>query len=514
MNVLFVNSREKACGVHQFGLNLFSCLRGPGSIDFSYIEAASDAELEAMMRVTQPEIVLFNFYPCTMPWVSLDTLNMVRRFGAKAVSIYHEVRITGFDALIYPDSTFAGNYKQLTQWFPMGRPLPPAAPEGARFREVPTISTSGFGFTWKGHERLTQMVIDQFLKATLRLHLPFAKFGDADGTQARATAQRCREIVDGTGIELQVDHDFMDPDRFVSWLAESDLNAYLYDEADATRGIASTTDHALAARRPIAVTRTRMFRHLHSVPGIFVEENTLPEILAKGVSPLRDVYARNSAPVIRAEIEDILKAVCREKHCRLLTDKDRARQAPLIEEMRERLPEMMSRKIPAANVQQAWTVDLVRKVGADNVLCIGCFEDTGFHFLNVEINDLVGIDPGVNMSLSEFRQKDGRKFDCVFATSVIEHVKDDERFIRDICDSLKSDGVAILTADFRDSWRIQGPLPATDERLYRSSDIPRISRILREKNCYFIDEPDTSGMPDFHYQGHDYSFLGLIFKKL
>jgi hypothetical protein len=321
--------------------------------------------------------------------------------------------------------------------------------------------------------------------------------------------------VAGSNIELQVDHDFMEPNEFVEWLAESDLNAYLYDEADASRGIASTTDHALAARKPIALSRTRMFRHLHSVEGIFVEENTLPEIMAKGVAPLRDAYAQHSAPAILREIECIMHSVSREKFNRLLTNTDRLRyENTIIAEMRERLPEMMARKIPEANVQQAWTADLVRRVRADNALCIGCFEDTGFHMLNLEVNDLVGIDPAVNMSLSEFRQKDGRKFDCVFATSVIEHVKDDERFIRDICDSLKSDGVAILTADFRDSWRIQGPLPATDERLYRSGDIPRIAKILREKNCYFIDDPDTSGMPDFHYQGHDYSFLGLVFKKL
>lgn len=516
MKALFVNSAEPNCGVHQFGLNLWRIIETSKKIKFEYCAPTSEAQLISTIDATKPEIVFFNFYPCTFPWLTLSTLDAVRARGAKLVSIYHEVRITGFDAYVYPDPTFAGNYRQLNQWFPMGRPLPKAQEVSAIHREIPLISSSGFGFAWKGHRRLTRMVVEQFERATLRLHLPFAKFGDADGTQARETADCCRAIVAFTNpnIELLVDHNFMEPEQFVDWLAESDLNAYLYDEADASRGIASTTDHALAARRPIALTRTRMFRHLHHVKGIFVEDSTLPEILARGIEPLKSVYQWNSEVDILREVEDVLSSVSREKYCRLLRNADRARLAPIIKEMHERLPEMMARKIPEANVQQAWTVDLVRRTGADNALCVGCFEDTGFHFLNIEVNTLVGIDPSVNMSLREFTLNDRRTFDCVFATSVIEHVKDDSQFIRDLCDNLNSDGVCILTADFKEGWYWQNPRPATDERLYTSADIDRIAKILHEKGCYFVDQPDTSGAPDFHYQGHDYSFIGLVFKKL
>lgn len=516
MRVLFVNSSEPNCGVFQFGINLWRILSASERLAPVYIAPRSDAELIAAIETHSIDTVLINYYPCVFPWLTLDTLNAVRARGAKLVSIYHEVRITGFDAFIYPDPTFEGNYRQLNQWFPMGRPLPRARdPKKLDYgRAFPVISTSGFGFAWKGHERLTRMVVEQFERATLRLHLPFAKFGDANGAQARATAQRCREIVAGTDIKLEVDHDFMEPEQFVDWLSESDLNAYLYDEADTSRGIASTTDHALAARRPIAVTRTRMFRHLHHVEGIFVEENTLPEIMARGTEPLQPIYEAFSEKRVLAHVENVLSAVSHQKWCRLLRNSDRTLMKPVIQEMRERLPEMMARKIPEANVQQAWTVDLVRRVGADNVLCVGCYEDTGFHFLNTEVNTLVGIDPAVNMSLREFRLKDGRTFDCVFSTSVMEHVKDDDQFIRDLCDSLNSDGVCILTADFREDWNKWQPAPATDERLYTAADIARIGKILREKNCYFVDAPDTSGAPDFHYQGHDYSFIGLVFKKL
>jgi len=329
MNVLFVNSVEPACGVHQFGLSLWRVLKQSQGMVFSYAAPASDAELLAAIQSCKADFILWNFYPAIFPWVSLRTLNMVRSLRLTQATIYHEIRVTGFDAFLYPDPTFKGDYRQLNQWFGFGRPLPVARPERAcNVPDVPIISTSGFGFSWKGHERLTRMVANQFERARLRLHLPFAKFGDANGMQAKATAQRCRELVH-SGIQLEIDHDFMEPDRFVDWLAESDLNAYLYDEADPSRGIASTTDHALAARRPIALTRTRMFRHLHESEGIFVESNTLSEIMARGIEPLREAYERFSDAAVIAEIQSIIRAIPDVHYCRLLNNADRHRLEPV-----------------------------------------------------------------------------------------------------------------------------------------------------------------------------------------
>lgn len=517
MKVLFVNSTEPSCGVHQFGLNLWRVLSSSENIKFSYAAPSSLAEMMGMMSHYQPDVVLMNFYPSVIPWVTLQALNEIRSRRVKIVTIYHEVPVTGFDAFLYPDPTFAGKYKNLNQWFGFDRPLPRARAERpCEVPEVPLISTSGFGFGWKGHERLTRMVVSEFDKATLRLHLPYAKFGDADGSQARATAQRCLDIVAGSHIELQVSHDFMEPEQFIDWLAESNLNAYLYDETNSSRGIASTTDHALAARRPIALTRTHMFRHLHQCEGIFVENSTLREIMARGIEPLRPAYEAFSEVNVLHEVEQILKALSTVQYNRLLTNTDREQMAPVIEEMFAAAPEMMSRKIGAANVQQAWVLETARKTGAKSILCVGSFEDTALETLRVHDPSihLTAIDPALNYSLHDFQKVNRDTFECVFSTSVIEHVQDDEQFIRDLCDCLPTDGVCILTADFRADWKHGQPVPATDVRLYTPADIARLGRVLESKNCYWIDTPDLAGAPDFHYQGHDYSFVALVFKKL
>lgn len=520
MTVLVVNSREEQCGVHQMGVNLFHVLSKSARVDFKYCAPQSTDEMIGLIRGMNAEAVLWNFYPMVYPWVNLRTLTAIRQMGVRQFTIFHEVPVTGFDEYIYADPTFIPRNKKLNRWHSIGRPLPPAQPE----RPVnfsgpapPVISTSGFGFGNKGHARLTKMVCEQFQQARLRLHIPYAKYGDADGASAKKVSNECREIAKSNpGVILEISHSFKDPDGLVAWLSQSDLNCYLYDEMPG-RGIASTTDHALAARKPIALTRTTMFRHLHQCEGIFVEESTLPEIMKRGVEPLRPAYAQNSPEVVLNQVEEIVLQPRGRGYNRLLTNQDREDLKPQIEIMQAKATDMMSRKIPEANVQQAWVRKLVLDTGMPKVFCVGRFEDTAFESLAAEFvfPAMHGIDPQLDMDLATYRAKfSNDRFQCVFATSVIEHVPDDTAFIRDLCAILEPDGVCILTADFKNGWKPGDPLPASNVRMYTPQDIARIIQLLESEGCYLVDRPNLEGAPDFHYQGHDYSFVSIVFKKL
>ena len=576
MNILFVNSVEPACGVHQFGLNLWRVLSGvvgrvpsrggdagsgdpaysdgrrPTLFTYYYCAPTGDDELLAAIRHCEAGLVFYNFYPCTMQWLSLRTLTAVRALGLKQATIFHEVPVTGFDALLYPDPTFRDTSRWLTDWYWLGRFLPLPSTVAPRLRPVPVIGTAGFGFGWKGHARLVELVLKEFDKARIRLHLPFARHGDAAGRGALAVANQCRALVAGRpGIELEIDHEFMLPEVFVDWLAQNDLNAYLYDPT-AGRGIASTVDHALAARRPIALTRVEMFRHLHKHDKLFIEENSLSEILARGIEPLQPVYEEFSDANGLTRVEQVLFEIGKPRTLnleprtlngeqgtgetsnrepsnrrtlnRLLRDTDREHYAPLIQEMTAAVPEMMARKIPEANVQQAFCLDVVRRCFGgkaeklkteSRVLCVGCFEDTAYETLLRSGEHVTGIDPALNWDLATYRVREpGDRFECVFACSVLEHVADDAQFFRDLCDCLIPDGVAILTCDYKADYQPGDPLPATDVRFYTPADIERLGKILTEQGCYWVDKPDLRGEPDFVYQGHHYSFLALVFKKL
>ncbi len=201
---------------------------------------------------------------------------------------------------------------------------------------------------------------------------------------------------------------------------------------------------------------------------------------------------------------------------RLLTDDDRELYEPVIQKLFELAPDIMSRKITIANVQQAFVLDTVLlncPVGM-TVLDVGSFEDPVPVSLQALGYGVVAIDPAINYDLHTFRGVSADKFNVVTAVSVLEHVKDDVEFIADICQLLLPGGLAILTCDFRDSYIVGEPLPATDVRLYTNNDLyGRLNDVIRSNDCFLVDEPDWSGEPDFLYQGHVYNLATFVFRK-
>ncbi len=205
----------------------------------------------------------------------------------------------------------------------------------------------------------------------------------------------------------------------------------------------------------------------------------------------------------------------------ILDDKARGIYAGTIKQLESYLPVLMKRKIPEANVQQAFVLDTVYKLKAGHVkpkiLCIGSFEDSAAEALKLVGVDIEEIDPMINYDLNAFMTKPTTRknsFDVIFSTSVIEHVEDDVEFVDHIVSLLKIGGVAVLTCDYLDSFRYGDPKPAVDYRLYTQQDFRR--RLFSEKsNCEFIDNPrwDCSE-PDFWYEGINYTFAAIVVKKI
>jgi SAM-dependent methyltransferase len=156
-----------------------------------------------------------------------------------------------------------------------------------------------------------------------------------------------------------------------------------------------------------------------------------------------------------------------------LDDTERQRYSNDIEEMKRTVPEIMSKKIAEANVQQAFVKSAVEQFSEGkkklNILCIGSYEDTAYETLIKKGYLITAIDPVIGSDLNEFFKKKTTvksSYDIIFSTSVIEHVQDDELFISQITDLLAPEGVAILTADFNDDFTEGDVKPHTDCRLY------------------------------------------------
>jgi len=205
---------------------------------------------------------------------------------------------------------------------------------------------------------------------------------------------------------------------------------------------------------------------------------------------------------------------------RILTNKDRKELSYRVDEMFKHCPDMMSRKISEANVQQAFVLDTVIKNTSkdDKILCVGSFEDSAMATLeSMGYSDVFGIDPDINFSLNEYCDQVADEdvfYDIVFATSVLEHVQDDELFVGQMCELLTVDGWGIITCDFNNEYVPGNSVPATVVRQYTRADLEdRLQKVLHYYGCKIVGEYDWTAEPDFIYQGHLYSFATFVFER-
>jgi hypothetical protein len=638
-SILIVSHQKALCGVYEFGRAVADALAASRRYDFVFAECGGPDDYHAAVATHDPAAIIYNFHVTTLPWLKRG---VIARHAGPHVGLIHEVTqevadqfdTQLFDFAIAPDPTLLLRNPKV---FKTGRLI-------ARYENnrpppsVPRIGSFGFGTPGKGFEALVARVQDEFNEAIIALNIPFATFADADGTNARAIAERCRQTIRKPGIVLEIDHKYMSSLEVLDFLARSSLNAFFY-EAQGGRGVSSAVDNALAVGRPIAVTKSSMFRHVHHVrPPVTVDDQRLTDILARGFAPVAGLsrewsaenlvwdyeriisavlatragtkrgfvgkvagrlratdafqaveeigarVGRKLAPSARAVVETLessppgrrlrdavqahprLKANLRsirtrvaradapattgdwipttgdDSHLRIsqrgqverylpvprvqglnriLDQPAFAIYQPAVDYLFRHMPEVMARKIPQANIQQAFVLDTVMRLVAGierpELLSVGSYEDTAALALMLSGRRVDEIDPVLNYDLSTYMTKPSCKrgsYHAVFATSVIEHVADDERFLREIEELLAPGGVGVITCDFNDSYKPGDPLPAEDRRFYTQRDLrERMLRVL--SRCALVDEPHWDCQaPDFSYGGCQYTFASFVFRKV
>ncbi len=584
--VLFVNHKESQCGVYEFGRNIGHALE-KSALGFIYQECSSAGELHQTVIRHAPDAIIYNYHPATIVWL---TPSVTRKIKLPQIGIIHEVTQTVADRAdnslfnfhIAHDPTLLLKNPIV---FKAGRPIS-TYENMYQIPSIPTIGSFGFGTPGKGFENIIKTVQKEFDEAIVRFNIPFATFGDHDGENAKRIAADCRKLIVKPKIDLQISHEYLEPDQLLDFLAQNSINVFLYEQQGIQRGISSAIDLALAAKRPIGISRNSMFRHiLDAVPNICVPESELKTIINNGTAPLEkyyrewsektlcwdyqrivdDVLSRASIPKITTHLnEKILKAkqrikrrlgivqnephswisdstIDKMKHVNvdssnliytpavlpddwslnnILDDKARKLFQITLSQMFAHLTELMQRKIPDANVQQAFVLDTVYKMVSNiedpKILCVGSFEDTASEFLKLLGYNIEEVDPVLNYDLKTFLTKPTTvkgSYDLVFSTSVIEHVEDDGEFLTHICEMLKPKGIAVLTCDYCDTYKPGDPKPEVDFRFYTQKDIKE--RLLTYAiDCSLVDEPQWDcPNPDFHYIGFDYTFGTIVLRK-
>ena len=591
--VLYVSSRsEQHCGVYQFGKNIGLALAKSTRYDFIAVDCAGRDDLNRSLAEYRPAAVVYNYHAGTLSWIDSS---VTRTVAVPQIGTIHECSQATvdaatndvFDAHIAPDPTlllrnpFVFKTGRLVLPYVNNHPLP----------DIPTIGSFGFGLEGKGFDRIIETVQREFDRALIRLHIPFSPIMDPMGTLAADIRRRCEGLITKPGVQLTLSHDFLDQAALLDFLAGNTVNAFFYDKYP-DRGISSATDYALAVDRPMALTRSDMFRHfIPSNPAVFIEENTLQEIIARGsaaLEPLRREwsegnliweyerivsrllaspppapfrrrhpllgkgrsalrrlrqFATRSAPAhasaawVRPDTEGLVGRAPKSSEIyracvdregqplnRILDNEARRQYDPATRELFRLVPEMLARKIPEANIQQAFVLDTVHRLATANadpsmhtrLLCVGSYEDSAAASLKRLGYQFDEIDPVLNYDLSEFCSRPTTvraSYDIIFSTSVIEHVPDDEQFLIDLVSLLAPGGTAVLTCDYQDQYRAGDPKPTPDFRLYTQRDFTE--RMLpRVPDCVLVDLPQWDcPTPDFVHEGCRYTFATLVFRK-
>jgi len=294
MKVLFINPEKQRCGVHQYGKRLYSILA----------ESKKMEMINCAMNESPPvDVVIYNWHPIIDPGMSAIGFLPPGCEKVKRVIVYHDGEINDslVDAVLFSDPSSPSNRNK---WHHIGRPLPDFLPRPhSKIGDQIIIGIHGFCGAWA--TRVVEKVSAEYERATVRMLLPPSDHCDPSAATARAVFDQCSAIR-GDGITLEVTHDFLTELGLLEWLSHNDVNCFIRDPAPSS-GISSALDAALAVRRPIAINRHPMFRHMTNLePSICVDDLSIGQIIRNGLTPLVPVYERNRREMVRDEIELII----------------------------------------------------------------------------------------------------------------------------------------------------------------------------------------------------------------
>jgi hypothetical protein len=307
--ILFLNNNIILCGVHEYGYNIAQTISKSTSYDFIYKEVTSKDELFNLLKLDDFKAIIYNYHPSTLPWVAndleLELPNLIH------IGLVHEPEYGApFKYKISQDPSFEECPPYFKQYsrnifdYTNTIPLP----------EIPTIGSFGFAWADKGFEHMVTQVKKEFDIAKIRLHLPRSHFGDPLGKMGDSMIKTCNDLLRGSNIQLEFSREWKSLNELIDWLAQNSINAFFYDYKE-NRGISGPPDFAIAARRPIILTKSYMFKHLWEAnPSIFIEDVTIKQAISNGLTSLLPFYEKWSEKKLVEDYDRIVSLTLKDMY--------------------------------------------------------------------------------------------------------------------------------------------------------------------------------------------------------
>lgn len=283
MNILFINSTKKQCGVYQYGLRLYDILK-PGFPNLEYIELENGNDYLITITKKSYCVIIYNYHAATLPW-----LPSVMQKQVKNIGLIHDSNNFNFDITIEicpDDSLFSiprpifENIDEVDEYTPSFSKVK----DFIDFKDenVPIFGSFGFGFDNKGFHKIVNLINKNYDHAIIKFVIPLADFDSNAQSTTSTTYQKCLAENVKPGIKLLITHDFFSTIDVLKFLRSNTMNIFLYDDLQG-RGPSSVIDYAISVKRPLGISNSFMFRHFYS------------DQIDFGKTPLNDVMANSVA---------------------------------------------------------------------------------------------------------------------------------------------------------------------------------------------------------------------------
>ena len=302
MNVLFLNHKIENCGVYQYGKRVFDILAVDEEINYIYKEVDTYQEYHDLQK--DVSYIIYNYHCATMPWLTHENIQKT----VKNIGIPHESSAALFDIVcnIDPDQPETATSVSLPR--PLFETIEslPMRSEVKEFIEytdadTPIFGSFGFGFEFKGFDKIIKYVNEQYDTAIIKFVIPVAHY-DPDVNRISAINSICHNVNIKPTIKLLISNSFFTTNEILQFLRSNTMNIFLYDKLEG-RSISSTIDYALSVKRPLAISDSCMFKHIYS-DEICLYKNTIRHCLqSEYLHPFLTKYSNKN---MRAVFKKIL----------------------------------------------------------------------------------------------------------------------------------------------------------------------------------------------------------------
>ena len=303
--ILFVNSDKESDGLTDYGRRFNHVIQQSVKHKIKYVELSHAENIEIVASYFKPDVIVYNYHKMTFPSLSPITNKWIGKW--KQVLIYHEFGNDCYsDAIIHVDSTQQDDVSK--QFFSVPRPLYDTNFEFKK-NAIPHFGSYGFGGHHKNFDLAVSLIVEQFEEAVINFNIPRCHF-DYDINIRKSIIENCKHIVNNSGknIKINISENFLNYDNLIKFLNKNDCIIFMHADRDVSDlTLSASTDYALMAKKPIAISKSNMFRHFENVdPSVYAVDRPLIDIINSGIEPLQTMYEAHGTKAFLEKFEWII----------------------------------------------------------------------------------------------------------------------------------------------------------------------------------------------------------------